>query len=227
MAGIANTFENDIMKLFFQATAVADLAENDASSPATNLYASLHATYPGEAGDQTTGEVAYTSYARAAVARTSGGWTVTNNVVNPVANISFPTCTGAPTTAFFFGIGVASSGAGKLLFFGGIGPDPVPFQATASDDTVRAPGQVFVVDDRLAFYKAEGASLPTGITEGTVYWVKSVTGSNITISTSQGGSTLDITADGSGAVQKLVGIAITASPIVTPLLGTATTIKLD
>lgn len=74
-----NTFENDFLKLVFNATAIANIADNAATSPLTNLYVSLHTADPGEAGDQTTSEITYTSYARVAVARTSGGWTVTAN----------------------------------------------------------------------------------------------------------------------------------------------------
>lgn len=118
-----NTFENDLLKLIFNATAIADLAENDSSSPATNLYVSLHTADPGEAGDQTTNETSYTSYARVAVARTSGGWTVTNNSVSPAAEISFPACTGSTATITHFGVGTASSGAGKLLYKGTVTPN--------------------------------------------------------------------------------------------------------
>lgn len=119
----SNTFENDMLKLFFNATAIADLAENDTTSPATNLYVSLHSSDPGEAGSQTTNEVAYTSYARVAVARTSGGWTVTANSVSPAAAITFPACTGSTATATHFGVGVASSGAGYLLYSGTVTPN--------------------------------------------------------------------------------------------------------
>lgn len=118
-----NTFENDLLKLIFNATAIANLADNAASSPLTNLYVSLHTADPGEAGDQTTSEAAYTSYARVAVARTSGGWTVTNNSVSPAANIDFPTGTGGSGTATNFGVGTASSGAGKLLYKGTVTPN--------------------------------------------------------------------------------------------------------
>lgn len=120
---IGNTFENDLQKLVFNATAIANLADNAASSPATNLYVSLHTSDPGEPGDQTTNETSYTSYARVAVARTSGGWTVTNNSVSPAANIDFPQCTGSTATITHFAIGTASSGAGKLLFSGTVTPN--------------------------------------------------------------------------------------------------------
>lgn len=119
-----NTFENDILKLFFNATAIADLAENDASSPAANLYVSLHTADPGEAGSQATNETAYTGYARVAVARTGGGWTVTNNSVSPAANIDFAECTASPGAAItHFGIGTGSSGAGYLMYSGAISPN--------------------------------------------------------------------------------------------------------
>jgi len=119
-----NTFENDLLKLIFNATTINDLAENDTTSPATNLYVSLHTSDPGEAGDQTTNETAYTGYARVAVARTTGGWTVTNNSVSPVANIDFGECTASPGAAItHFAVGTNSSGAGKLLYSGTVSPN--------------------------------------------------------------------------------------------------------
>lgn len=93
-----NTFENDLLKLIFNATAIANIADNAATSPLTNLYVSLHTADPGEAGDQTTNEAAYTSYARVAVARTSGGWTITDNSVSPNSDITFPEATGGSET---------------------------------------------------------------------------------------------------------------------------------
>jgi hypothetical protein len=119
----SNVFENDLLKLIFNATTINDLAENDTTSPATNLYVSLHTADPGEAGDQSTSEATYTGYARVAVARTSGGWTVTNNSVSPAANIDFPAGTGGTGTATHFGVGTASSGAGKLLYSGTLTPN--------------------------------------------------------------------------------------------------------
>lgn len=122
MAGKSDTFENDLLKLIFNATAIANMADNAAASPLTNLYVALHTADPGDAGSQTTSEVAYTSYARVAVARTSGGWTVTGNSVSPVATINFPACTGGTATATHFSVGVASSGASKILYAGALTP---------------------------------------------------------------------------------------------------------
>lgn len=121
----ANAFENDLLKLIFTATAIANIADNAAASPLTNLYVSLHTSDPGEAGDQTTNEVAYTSYARVAVARSGSGFTVTGNSVSPAAAIDFPAGTGGSGTATHFGIGTAASGAGKLLYSGTVTPNIV------------------------------------------------------------------------------------------------------
>jgi hypothetical protein len=120
-----DTFENDLLKLIFNATAIANMADNAASSPLTNLYVSLHTADPGEAGDQTTSECNYTGYARQAVARTSGGFTVTANSVSPAANVSFPAPTNATNlsqTATYFAIGTSVSGAGKVLYSGALSP---------------------------------------------------------------------------------------------------------
>jgi hypothetical protein len=120
-----NTFENDLLKLIFNATAIANIADNAASSPLANLQMGLHTADPGEAGDQTTNEITYTSYARVAVARTTGGWTVSANSVSPVANIDFPAGTGGSGTATHAHVGTASSSTGKILYKGTVTPNIV------------------------------------------------------------------------------------------------------
>jgi hypothetical protein len=115
-----NTFENDLVKLIFNATAIANIADNAASSPLTNLYVSLHTGDVGETGDQTTNEATYTSYARVAVARSGSGWTVSNNEATNAAAITFPACTGGSNTITHFAVGTASSGAGKVLYKGAL-----------------------------------------------------------------------------------------------------------
>jgi len=113
-----NAFETDLLELIFNGTTIANIADNAASSPATNLYVSLHTADPGEGGSQNTNETTYTSYARVAVARTSGGWTVSGNNATNTSTITFPTCTGGSATLTHFGIGLASSSTGTLLFSG-------------------------------------------------------------------------------------------------------------
>lgn len=117
----SNTFETDILGLIFNATAIANIADNAATSPLTQLFVALHTADPGEAGVQNTSETAYTGYARVAVNRNSGAWTVTGNSVSPNANIDFGQCTASPGAAITHAsVGVASSGATKILYKGAL-----------------------------------------------------------------------------------------------------------
>lgn len=121
----SNALENALLLLLFNATTFANVAINATSSPITNVHASLHTADPGETGDQTTSEVTYTSYARVAVARTSGGWTITANSVSPVAAITFPAGTGGSGTATHFGVGNLLTTAGVLWYSGTVTPNIV------------------------------------------------------------------------------------------------------
>lgn len=123
-----NAFENSLLLLIFNNTDIAGIGDAGGlqnSATAGSLYVSLHTADPGEAGSQTTSEIAYTSYARVAVARSGSGWTVTGNSVSPAATISFPAGTGGSGTATYFGVGTDSSGAGTLLYKGAISPSIV------------------------------------------------------------------------------------------------------
>lgn len=117
-----NTFENDLLKLIFNGTGIANLADNAVSSPLTQLFLALHTADPGEAGVQNTNECTYGSYARVAVNRNSGGFTVSGNVVTLTANVDFPTAASGSETATHWSVGVAASGATKILYSGPITP---------------------------------------------------------------------------------------------------------
>ncbi|WP_299663815.1 hypothetical protein [uncultured Ruegeria sp.] len=118
----SDAFETDVLALIYNGTAIADLAENDSSSPATNLYLSLHSANPGEAGNQSTSECAYTGYARVAVARTSAGFTVSGNSVSLTSAVDFPAATGGTCDATYFAVGTGSSGATDFIVYGSISP---------------------------------------------------------------------------------------------------------
>ena len=120
LTGKSNADQTSILKLIFQATAIANLAANGAS-PITNIYVALHTADPTQAGDQTSSEATYTGYARVAVARTSAGWTVSGTAPTQCVNaasITFPLCTGGSNTITNFSVGMAASGASVALYGG-------------------------------------------------------------------------------------------------------------
>lgn len=121
-----NTWENDLLLLLFNntdASLIGDATGLRGSSTAGSFYVSLHTADPGEAGAQNTSETTYGSYARVAVARTGGAWTVTANAVENAAAITFAQCSSGSATLTHFGLGTASSGAGKLLYKGALSPN--------------------------------------------------------------------------------------------------------
>lgn len=118
-----NTFETELLDLIFNNAAVALIGDASGLQPSAadgNLYVSLHTADPGEAGSQTTNEATYTSYARVAVTRAGTGWTVASGSAENAGAITFPEATGGSNTITHFGIGTASSGAGKLLYSGAL-----------------------------------------------------------------------------------------------------------
>lgn len=123
----ADIWETELLKLVFNNVAAAGIGDAGGllpSAAAGSLYLSLHTADPGDAGTQATNETAYTGYARLPVARTTGGFTVTANAVNLVANADFGACTASPGAPLaYFGIGDALSGATKLRYSGTLTPN--------------------------------------------------------------------------------------------------------
>ncbi len=119
----SNSGETSVWDLVFQNTNFAQAPVIQGSSSAGSFYISLHTANPGQTGSQTTSEAGYTSYARVAVARSSGGWTISgNNPINAVnaAAITFPAATGGSETETYFAFGSLTSGAGVVYGFGAL-----------------------------------------------------------------------------------------------------------
>lgn len=93
----SNATETTLAAKIFTATAIS-------WDSATELDIHLHTADPGEAGNSTTSEATYTSYAPVTVNRTTADWTVTNGVATNDNNIVFPQCTGGSNTLTYFSI---------------------------------------------------------------------------------------------------------------------------
>lgn len=112
---------NNVLALIFNATTWNLIAENDTTSPATDLYVSLHTADPGVGNNQTTNETAYTNYVRVAVARTTGGWDSPSAAATAnAALIQFAQCGVTGATLTHVAIGTGSSGAGTVLYAGAL-----------------------------------------------------------------------------------------------------------
>lgn len=123
-----NTFENEhLLHVFNNASLplVGDASGLQPSAAAGSLYYALHTADPGEAGNQTTNECTYTGYGRVGKARNGTNFVVTNNTVNPGADVEFAVATAGSETATHWSIGTASTGTGKILYSGAISPNIV------------------------------------------------------------------------------------------------------
>ena len=125
---IATVSETAILQLVFNATTWTNYAITATTAPETNIIIAGHTADPGTAGTQSTNEIAYTSYARVNVLRTSGGWTVSGGnpgSCSPVAAINFPAGTGGSGTMTFFSTGHSGGGATAILWSGTVTPNIV------------------------------------------------------------------------------------------------------
>lgn len=120
---MSNSAETNLLELIFQNvdwTNIGDAGGLRGSATAGSFHISLHTADPGEAGDQTTNEATYTSYARVAVARSGSEWTVSGNNASNTNAVTFATCTGGSNTITHFAVGRDSSGAGEIIASGAL-----------------------------------------------------------------------------------------------------------
>jgi hypothetical protein len=123
---ISDTTESAILSLIFLATAWGNYADNAATSPQTNIAIGLHTADPGDTGTMATSETTYTSYARASVARSGSGWSVSGTApttVSPAATIAFAAGTGGSGTVTHFSTGKTGGGSAAILFSGTVTPN--------------------------------------------------------------------------------------------------------
>jgi hypothetical protein len=73
-----------------------------------------------------------------------------------------------------------------------------------ADDTLEAPGHGFSNAQMVVVWAVPGVALPTGLSEGTVYHVRDATTDDLKLAATAGGAAIDITAVGSGMLQRIV-----------------------
>ncbi|MBL4593763.1 MAG: hypothetical protein JKX68_08120 [Flavobacteriales bacterium] len=93
---------------------IGDAAGLQNSAAAGSFFIALFTAAPGEAGGGT--EATFGAYARQAVARTAGGWTVAGNNVSNAAEITFPEATSGSETVTHFAIMTAITSGDMLNF---------------------------------------------------------------------------------------------------------------
>lgn len=207
---------------------IGDAAGLQNSAANGSLYVTWATSWPGDSGNQSTGEATYTGYTRTAVARNPGSpaWTVSGKTATPAAAIQGGTRTDAGATQDIVAvtIGGESSGAGTPILRAIVGGAAKAFTATTGD-TITSASHGFIDDSRVMFFAYETASLPTGLTEGTRYFVINAATDTFQVSATQGGGAVDLTAAGYGTVAQSQQLSINQGNA--PQITTSTTFLLQ
>lgn len=146
----SNYFENALLAHVFQNTDIQNIGDGSGllqSADSGLLFIALHTASPGEGGNQTTNEVAYTSYARVAVERKPIAWSVVGNTVTNLQAVQFPTSTGGTATATHFSVGVDDGvvlGVHDIICYGAL---PSPLTITSGVQPQFAAGALVITLD--------------------------------------------------------------------------------
>jgi hypothetical protein len=112
---------NSLINLLYRAVAWANVADNAASAPFTNVYVSMHTATPtAGSNQQTENETVYTNYARQAAARSTGWNAASGGATQNAATISFPQCGVTGATLTHVATGTAVSGVGTVWHYGAL-----------------------------------------------------------------------------------------------------------
>lgn len=123
---------NKILNLMYRAAAWANVADNAAASPLTNVYVALHtATLTAATNSQAENEVAYTNYARQAVARSTGWVAGSGGSTSNSALLQFPQSGATGATLHTVSTGTTVSGATAVWHYGALN-SPITIGASAS-----------------------------------------------------------------------------------------------
>jgi hypothetical protein len=134
------------------------------------------------------------AYARQAVAWDASASAIGDNTDAETFNVP------AGTTVAFLGFeSNVSTNDGKTQGWWPLGGQPLMAGVVeGDDDTITSKAHGLTASQRVVFMDITGGGLPTGLTEGVVYWVRSagLATDSFTVATTDGGAAVNITTDG-------------------------------
>lgn len=158
-------------------------AKNNALDGLTITQASLHDGFPGSTGAN---ELTGGGYARLAAtfSAASGG----TRSLSSALNFTVPAGATVRWCGFWNG--------GTFLGYAVNAGTPKEFIVDVATDTVRCLAHGYVDTNKIVFY---GDTVPAGLTEGTIYYVRDATANSFKVAASAGGSAIDLTSAGGSA----------------------------
>lgn len=170
-------------------------------TPAT-LYIGFTTTIPSATAAGT--EPSTNGYARIAVTNNSTNFPAATSRQKKLATAVETAVATGGNIGKIYGLNFwdASSSGSRKRF--ALLSDAFGFIATAlATDVLTVPGHNLAVSDEVLVRTIPGATFPAALTDWTRYYVKTVSGNDITLSATDGGTTIDIAAASSLFIQRL------------------------
>ncbi len=162
-------------------------------------HGSLHTAYSSTGTNEVTG-------GSPAYARKAATWAAASGR-SKATSASMVFDVPASTTVRWVGFWDAVSAGNFLGMVPNGGGIPEAFavnSAGVTSNTFDAPSHGFSNTNTVVVWTVPGASLPTGVSEGTVYYIVGAATDTFQLSLTSGGAAIDITAVGSGFAQRIV-----------------------
>lgn len=158
-------------------------------------FASLHTAYSASGANEVTG--GSPAYARKSITWSAAASASKGSSNSPVFDVP------AATTVAFVGLWSASTSGTFAGMAANGGATTYAFTAAASTDVLTAPGSAYSNGQTVVVFPGVGATLPTGLTAGTIYYVVNASGATVKLATTSGGTAIDLTGDGAGIIQAI------------------------
>jgi len=174
---------------------------NTAYSQVATVYSALFSVKPTDAytgGVPTGTELTGGNYARTATTYGAPAAGTPGRKISNSGDVTFPTANANWSEAVAQGVMEGSGGAAEMLAWEWL-TDATPVWAAgtaAVSDTFTSYAHGFSTNDRVILKAPLGAQLPTGVSADTVYYVISAATDTFSLSLTQGGGAIDITAVG-------------------------------
>lgn len=153
---------------------------------------------------ETPAEPSGNGYARVPIGTSTFGSAAASGSIANTAAITYAQATGSWGDIIGFGIYDALTSGNLLRKTYAVSGAWFTFTALASNDELTAPAHTFVNTDKVVVIDLPGSVIPTGISQGTLYFVVNASGNIFELSLTSGGAVINLTADGGGRIAKVV-----------------------
>lgn len=204
------------MKTIYASNQFLDYHVGRSTPPAISPYLGLLTAV------ETPTEPSGNGYVRVPIGSAQFGSAAASGLVSNTAAITYAQATGSWGDIIGLGIWDAVTSGNLLRKTYAVSGAWFTFTALASNDELNCPGHAFVNTDRIVVIDLPGSVLPTGLTQGTLYYAVSVSGDILKVSLTSGGAAVNITANGAGRLAKVIPTTVNTGSIPSFAIGTIT-----